>query len=266
MRIKLGATIPTVTYGNIMPEFEVEAESIEEGLKIVEPQLRDVWNRYVEKGKELSGGNRKLVECYVGGQIYYDEQSHTYTNEAGDVYLSGSQYAQQFKKPFNKEAIAEATAKKFDANPSDIIDFWEHRSKASMDFGTAIHTAIEFYGKYEALAEVLGKNSVHDHPILKNAVEGFLELAGRGVAVYEAMVVNHERKHAGQIDRLVILGDKHGKIQDIKTGAVMKPDDLKVYHKQLEFYDEIMKSDGWKMEPHEIYHYNGDWKLYKEEV
>ena len=263
MLFRLKAVIPTHQYSNLQPEWEVEADTFEEAQAIAEAQMLPFWNKYVESDKKLNDSDRKLVDCFVGGQVYYSEISHTYSNEAGDIYLSGSQYAQQFKKPFNKQAIAEATAKKFDVDPSEIIDFWDHRSKTSTDFGTAIHTAIEFYGKYEALAEVLGKNSVHDHPVIKNAVEGFLELAGRGEAVYEAMVVNHERKHAGQIDRLVILGDKHGKIQDIKTGAVMKPDDLKSYHKQLEFYDEIMKSAGWKMEPHEIYHYNGDWKLYE---
>jgi len=258
MKVKLSATIPVVQYGNIVPEFEVEADTYEEAMKIAEAQLLPIWNKYVENGKQLGIGNRQLVQCFVGGEIYYDDATHTYTNEVGEVYLSGSQYAQQFKKPFDKQKIAEATGKKFDVPPSEVIDFWELRSKTSMDFGTAIHTAIEFYGKYSSLAETLGKSSVHDHPILKTAVEGFLELAGNDFAVYEAFVVNHDKKHAGRIDRLLVKG-KDCTIQDIKTGAVLKDEDLKVYWKQLELYADILTAGGYNVKGMEIYHYDGEW-------
>src|ERR1019366_3294626 len=115
MKVKLTATIPTAQYANISPEIEVEAETYEQALEIAESRLTEIWNKYVEPGKELKAkdtGNRKLIKCFAGGEIFYDEATHTYTNEAGKVYLSASQYAESLKKPFDKLKIANLTAKR----------------------------------------------------------------------------------------------------------------------------------------------------------
>lgn len=267
VKVKVGATIPTVTYGNLLPEFEVEADSIEEGLAIIEPKLQELWNKYVEAGKELNtkNGNRKLIQCFVGGEIYYDDATHTYTNEAGEVYLSGSQYAKQFEKPFDAQRIAEAMAKKANVKTEDILAMWELNAEASKTFGTSLHAALELYGKYKDLSEALEKTShIHSHPILKNAVESFYA-SHKEKSGYEVFVVDHATKRVGQIDRLEILGDKHCRVTDFKTNGDIEKS-LPVYWKQLEFYTGIMEANGWKCEEPKIYHWNGNWKdLIKEE-
>ena len=59
MKIELGAVIPTIQYGNIQPKFEVEAESIEAGLAIIEPQIKALYDKYSEKPLVThTGGSR----------------------------------------------------------------------------------------------------------------------------------------------------------------------------------------------------------------
>jgi hypothetical protein len=263
-KIKLTATIPTAQYANISPEIEVEADSYEEALQIAESRLVEIWNRYVEPGKELRGvaSNRVKLRAYVGGDIWYDEALHQYSNEAGDVYLSGSVYANSFKKPFDSQTIAGAMAKKSGTNADEIIKMWSLKGEASRDFGNAIHKAMQLFETYRILSDKLGKTSnLHDNFVLKDVVESF-EMAYKGIkSVSEVIVVDHKTKRAGTIDRLEILGEKHGRVCDYKTGDVEK--NLDVYKRQLEFYTEIMEADGWKMEPPIIYGWNGKWKEYK---
>lgn len=258
MKFKIGATIPTTQYGNIMPELEVEAETFEEAQSLALPEIEKLWKRYAEPGKELRESGKR-IKAFVGGEIDYDDFSHTYSWN-GDVYLSGSQYAKQFEKPFDGATISEAMAKKYGVSASDIVSMWRLKSDISAGFGTAIHAAIEMYERYGELAKSLNKTShLHDHPIIKKAVESFYALQDNGhEARVEAVVVDHEAKRAGRIDRLVITGEKKCRIQDIKTNADITKY-LPVYWKQLEFYEGIMGAAGWTVEGLDIFHWDGEW-------
>lgn len=261
MRVKLGATIPTVQYGNIMPEFEVEAESIEAGLALIEPQLRSTWNKYVESGKELAGGDKGvLLEGFVGGSIWYNDATHTYTNDQGEVYLSSSQYAASFAKPFDKQKIAGAMAKKADVNASDVLALWELKGKISRDLGTALHNAVELKRHYKRLCESLGKETnIHLSPMVKEAVESLEKLLPIGNEVIEAVVIDHANKRVGRVDLINVTGEKQCEIIDYKTGE-MKPDKLAQYKKQLEFTKAIMELEGWNVTKLRILGWNGSWK------
>lgn len=263
MKFTITAVIPVAQYGNIQPSIEVEAETYEQAYAEVMPKIEHIWNKYVESGKQLSGGDRKLVKAFVGGSVYYDDFTHTYTNEAGEVYLSGSKYAAQFEKPFDKAVISEKMAAKYNVKPEHIVDMWELKGEVSRNFGTALHGALELYGKYNGLAIQLDRDThLHDHPIIKQAVESFYA-AHKEQALCEVFVVDHEHKHVGQIDRLVIL-DKNKKIcrvEDYKTNADITSK-LEVYWKQLEFYGDILRHHGWQVEPPVIHHWNGEWKEY----
>lgn len=260
-KFRIAATIPVVTYGNLMPEIEVEANSLEEAQAIALPQIESLWNKYVEPGKELRKTGQ-LIDCFVGGQVLYDDGSHTYSWN-GETYLSGSQYAKTFEKEFDKLAISQAMAKKFKVEATDILAMWELKSEVSKGFGTAIHAAIELYERYRGLAETMEKlTHLHDHPIIKTAVEGFYGFQDENPAECEVVVVDHTAKRAGRIDRLVITGDKKCVIQDIKTNADITKS-LPIYFKQLEFYRDIMIAAGWSVEALQIYHWNGDWVLHE---
>lgn len=264
MKVKLSATIPTVQYGNIMPEFEVEADTLEEGLAIVEPQLVSTWNKYVEEGKQLNTSKGKLIKCFVGGDIYYDDVTHTYTNEAGEVYLSSSQHAAKFAKPFDKQGIAANTAKKYGVSADDVITMWDLKSKISRDLGTALHEAIELRRRFETLSKTMGKEThVHLSPMLKVAVDELMQLIPPSEEEIEAVVVDHKTKRVGRIDLLTITAPETCIVRDFKTGDIDKS--LAQYWEQLKFTTEILEANGWKVTGREIYHWNGTWKLIKPE-
>lgn len=268
MKFKIGATIPTTQYGNIMPELEVEAETFEEAQQQALPHIEQLWARYAEPGRELrpkTAQGQKLT-AFVGGEIFYDPIAHKYTNEHGDVYLSGSAYASQFEKPFNAEMIAGALAKKFKVDPSAVVEMWQLKGQVSRDFGTALHGALELYGKHKELALAMEKEThICDQVDMNKAVISFYEQFGDETAVQEALVVDHATKRAGQIDRLVITGDRKCIIDDYKTNADITKK-LDVYWKQLSFYAAIMQAGGWEVEKLRIHHWFGEWKSYEHEV
>lgn len=266
MKFTITAVIPVAQYGNLQPSIEVEAETYEEAYALVMPKIEAIWNRYVEDGKQIGqaevGSARTKLPAFVGGEVYYDDALHQYTNEAGEVYLSGSVYAQRFEKPFDKQKIAAAIAKKFDADPGAIIDMWELKAEVSRGFGTAMHKALELYGRYDGLAKAIDKQTnLHDHPVIKKAVESFYE-SHKDKFEHEVLVVDHARKHAGQIDLLKITGDKKCVVGDFKTNATIDKN-LDTYAHQLSFYASILEAGGWTVEGLEIYHWDGDWKDYK---
>jgi len=262
IKFELTAVIPTQQYANIQPKFEVEAETYEEAMAIAEGHLRPFWNKYVEKGKELPDiDNRVKLEAYVGGSVWYNAFTHEYSNEAGEVYISGSVFAEQSEKPFDGAAIATSMAKKINAQPADILKMWKLKGEASRSFGDSIHAAMQLYEQFQTLSKQLGKTyHLHDNHVLKSVVESFYA-THKEKAVSEILVVDHNAKRAGRIDRLELLGDKHGRVADYKTGKVEKK--LPMYWRQLGFYSEIMETNGWKMEKPVIYGWNGEWKTYE---
>lgn len=200
------------------------------------------------------------LKAFVGGEIDYDEETHTYSWD-GQVYLSGSQYAKQFEKPFDKLRISDAMAKKWGVNPQDILDMWELKARTSREFGTALHSALQLYGQYDGLAKKLERETnLHDHPVIKKAVEDFYESREGEKAEYEIVIVDHKAKRAGRIDRLLITGKNKCRIQDYKMLAVTNPEKIAVYKEQLKFYAGIMKAGGWVCEGYDLFIYDGEWK------
>jgi hypothetical protein len=262
MKYTLTSVIPVVSYGNIQPSIEVEADTFEQAQALVEPEMIKLWDKY--NPGVMRGGNRQLLKAFVGGEVYYDASTHTYTNETGEVYESGSQYANKFRQPFDKQKIAEAMASKTGGSAEDIIKMWELKSEVSKDFGNAIHKALQLYEQYRSLAESLNKTTYsHDHPVIKNAVQSFINAHKGERVISEALVVDNTNKKAGQIDRLVIIDEtkKICRVDDFKTNAAIEKE-LPVYWKQLEFYMGILEADGWTTQPPKIHHYNGEWKTY----
>lgn len=259
--MKIKAHVPTQQYGFIEITGEPEDQA----------EIERLYNQYAEQpinfsiSRTSSSDHRKLLKAFSGGEVFYDEQAHVYTNEAGEVYLSGSVYADSFRKPFDKQKIAEMMASKIEGTAEDIIKMWELKGESSRDFGNAIHKALQLYEQYDGLAASLNKTTnSHDHPVIKHAVDSFMEAHKGERVISEALVVNHEAKHAGQIDRLLILGRKRCVVTDFKTNASLDKD-IEIYWKQLEFYGDILTANGWTVEGYKIYHYDGSWKEYTHE-
>lgn len=265
MKVTLSATVPVVQYGNLVPTVEVEAETYEEAMAQAEAHITGFWNKHVESGKQLKTAQGRRLEAFVGGFINYDDDAHVYTNDAGEVYLSGSQYASQGEKPFDTAAITAKMATSKGVKAEDIATMWALSSEASMKFGTAIHAALELYGKYGELAKTLEKDyHVHAQPDIKKIVSSFYEGREGEKARYEVLVVDHNRKWAGQIDRLKFVGNNIVRVQDYKTNGELPQKKLDAYWKQLSFYASILQAGGWQVEGLDIFHWTGStWKVYE---
>lgn len=264
----LKATIPTGQYANLQPEVTVEAETFETAHAEAQLYIETVWAQYGEKPLIKQGttsvlANTKRLKDLFGNEIDYDDHTHTYSWK-GEVYESGSQYAAKFEKPFNKEAIAKKMADKYKVEAQDIIDMWELNGRTSMEFGTAIHSALELYGKHRKLAISLERESaLHSHPVIRSAVESFYKDRENEKAYYEVLIVDHKNKRAGRVDRLLKEGPNYV-VEDFKTGAEIKPDKLKVYWEQLRFYGRIIEANGEPISAPRIHHYNGSWHEYNQ--
>jgi len=247
--MKITAHVPTQQFGYI------ELEDLPDN----PAEIERLYNRYAEKPIRLS--RREKLQAFVGGEIWYDAERHEYTNDAGEVYLSGSTYAHQFEEPFDQAGIAAALAKKHGVAPEQIIAMWEMKAEISRGLGTALHAAMEYYGRYDGLAQKMGKTANHDNPMVMEAVKQFFANHTEE-ASYEVLVVDHATKRAGRIDRLA-LGALGYAIDDFKTDVNIEKR-LPIYQKQLSFYAAILEAAGEKVTTLRVHHWGGSaWKTYE---
>lgn len=297
-KFRITAVIPTVQYGNIQPEYEVEAPTFEEAQDIALPYIEKLWNKYCQKGSELVAKESTIVHDSViemtsnltPGKAMFYEQSHKYIGTNGEHLLSGSTFSKKFIVPFKKNQILKAMEEKYGVPSDDIAKMWELKGKVSTDFGQALHGALELYGKFKDIGEVTGANkkpavnsALHDHPIIQKVVEEFYKGREKEDALYEEFVMDESRGLCGQLDRVLIVSrdKKICRVQDFKTNAdverkgynkgllepfeYMRDTPLSGYWIQLSFYAEILKAAGWTVEALDVFAYNGKWTTYTKE-
>lgn len=287
IKYTLTAVVPVCQYGNLQPAIEVEADSIEEAESIVLPYIEGFFNKYSEKhkigaAKRSASSGRVLLKDIFGNEIFYDDATHEYTNSLGEVYLSGSQYAsdEQFDADYWASYFVDKHGLKED-DKQRILAMWDTNGTASSSFGTALHAAIELYGSYHDIADIIDidlktgerkkidakteKNSAMSKlPYLKDVVTQFFNQDRLGeVAQYEVLVVDHKNKRAGRIDRLITLEDGSYEIRDMKTNNKIQKKEKETYQKQLSFYADIILANGAKLgsNPIRLHHWDGnEWK------
>jgi len=288
IKYTLTAVVPVAQYANLQPAIEVEADSIEEAEGLVLPYIENFFNKYSEKAKigavkKAANPKRRLEIDLFGNEIFYDDEAHEYTNALGEVYLSGSVYAGE--DTFDGDYWAEEFVATHGLKASDkdrILAMWDTNSKASSSFGTALHLAIELYGTYGPLADIVdvdlktgqrkkldAKTEKHSAmsklPYLKQVVNAFFTDGRKAeVAQYEVLVVDHKNKRAGRIDRLLTLPDGSFAIRDMKTNHKILKAERDKYTKQLSFYGDIIIANGGKLDvgnPLMLHHWNdNEWK------
>lgn len=287
VKYTLTAVVPVAQYANLQPQVEVEADSIEEAEKEVLPYIEEFFNKYSDKAKigapkKAANPKRILERDIFGNEIFYDDEAHEYTNALGEVYLSGSKYASD--EPFDSEYWANEFVSKYglsEDKKQKIIDMWKCNAEASSSFGTALHAAIELYGTYSEIADVIdvdlktglrkkldSKTDKHSAmsklPYLKQVAQEFFtkeRIAEK--AQYEVLVVDHKNKRAGRIDRLLTLPDGSYEIRDMKTNNKIGKKEKDTYTKQLSFYGDIIIANGGKLgkNPIVLHHWvNDTWK------
>lgn len=287
IKYTLTAVVPVAQYANLQPTVEVEADSIEEAEALVLPYIEGFFNKYSEKAKigsekrAISKG-RVLLKDIFGNEIFYDDATHEYTNALGELYLSGSRYAAE--EEFDGDYWAAEFVAKYGLKEEDkqrILAMWNVNSSASSSFGTSLHAAIELYGQYHDIADIIdidlktGKRKKVDSktekhsamsklPYLKDVVTSFFTKERLSeVAQYEVLVVDHKNKRAGRIDRLLTLEDGSYEIRDMKTNNKIMKKERDTYSKQLSFYGDIIIANGKKLgaNPIMLHHWdNGEWK------
>lgn len=243
----------------------------------------NVYIEYERPRKLERSANAVLVKDFFGNEIFYDDVAHEYTNALGEVYLSGSSYASD--EDFDAEYWAGEAAKRYGLDPTQkerIMAMWETNGQASRAFGTALHAAIELYGQYHDIADIIdmdkktGKRKKLDAKTEKNsalsklpylnkvAKKFFTASRLKETAVYEVLLVDHKNRRAGRIDRLLIYKNGTYAIRDMKTNNKLAPKDLRGYTKQLSFYADLILANGKKLakkKPIAIHHWNENtWK------
>lgn len=211
------------------------------------------------------------MTSFTGQHVLWSEYLHQCTDLEGNSLLGGSTYAKQFEKEFDSERIAKAYAKKNGLNAEEVLAYWESMGQVSMDYGTAIHKAMEHYCKnYETFGH---EESLPRQQHLREAVEAFLDVSDFENCISEPLVTDIEMGMSGWLDLLRITGDKEVYIEDYKTNTFKDGDyptkwekSLIVYKRQLNFYGTILTNHGYTVKGLVIWHYHeGSWNKHTSE-
>ena len=298
-KFKINAVIPTAQYANLQPEIEVEAATYEEAQELALSRMAEFWNRVCEPGKEMkvampvATGQPTQTNSYEekvcevsGALVLFDKDSHTYVDKEGHPYLSGSTFAGRYKSKFNADVVSKSFAAKYKVPQDDVLNMWSLNGETSTSLGTAVHNALELYGKYLQLSlktKGTSESALTKNMILQPIVESFFKGRENENAGYEVFIADEKNHLCGFIDRLLIVDEKKkiARIQDYKTNAnINKAETIKppfkgvvsntilgAYWLQLSFYAYIMQQQGWTIEGLDIFNYeDGEWKLYQSEV
>lgn len=297
--VKLTGVIPTAQYANLQPEIEAQGKSYEEAQELALSRMTEIWNRVCEPGKELKvaqpvGANTptekisydRLFSKLTGVEVLFDKVAHKYITPDGKDYLSGSVFAGRYKNKFDGDAISKSFAKKHDVPQKDIQDMWSLNGEVSSTLGTAVHNALELYGKYLQLSlhtKGTNESALTKNGILQPIVEAFYKGREDEKAGYEVFVADEEHGLCGFIDRLLIVDEKKKicRVQDYKTNhTINKAETIKApfkgqvpnttlgsYWLQLSFYAYILQLHGWTVEGLDIFNWeDNEWKLYMNDV
>jgi len=271
MKYKIEATIPSTQYGNIRPTFEVTELNQQD--EVIE-ELSKLWNRFGDKPMQDRSLGGETITTFTGEKVIWNESTHTYTDMAGKVLLSGSKYASQHSPAFPKDIILPKTAAKWGVAEELISDMWDIKGSASLDLGNAVHKALEMYHLYhvdgahiQEVTKADANYALPKQPYLKRLVLDFVEKFG-DTAMSEVVVSDVENGMAGTIDRLLIVDEakKVCRVQDYKSNTEIKKPKMLEYQKQLSYYSHILINHGWEVQGMDLFYLDEDELWLKEEL
>lgn len=281
-RVTLGSTIPVVQFGNLQASVEGEGETYEEAMDVALRRMQYVWNRTAEKPLNIDKqwvspeSTVKILTCRVSGaQVKFDTVAHTYTDLQGRKLMGGSTFAGKFKAGFPGPHIAQKMAVKHGVSADEIQAMWALNAEASSSFGTALHAALELYGKYLELSKKVkdgsDESALTKNVVLRPIVEAFYTDERKAETSYlEEFVADAKTLRCGLIDRLKVEPDglticdfksntdleKPVKILPPFKGVV--PDtSLGSYWLQLSYYGSILAAHGRVVKGLTIHHWTG---------
>jgi hypothetical protein len=207
---------------------------------------------------------------FTGEQVLWSEYHHKCLDLAGNELMGGSTYATLEEKKFDSNRIAKAYAEKNDLDVDDVLDYWNDLGQISMDYGTAIHKAMELYSKHRIkIGRFAGVPRV---PHLKDAVMKFLEVSSFDNCLAEPFITDVEMGMSGWVDNLRFLDEKTVVIEDFKTNTFEDQKaykakwgkKLKLYKRQLNYYGTILENQGYTVAGCVVWHWHeGIWNKYE---
>ena len=263
-KIKMSSTIPVVQYGNIIPTIEMEGDNYPKLEKEVLSRLKSIWNRYCStslKENETDLKKFKKEVSFTNEEIMYNSDDHIYTDMKGNRLISGSVYAKQFAKPFDRKNILPRFAKKWEVSASLVDTMWNDNSELSRWYGNSIHKLMENWFNYGHL----GCYHKPKNLILLNCLDTF-PLKDKKI-LSEILVSDIKRKRVGRIDGIKLLEDMEMTVDiiDYKTDAQIEKN-LPKHFNQLSFYAAMLIEFGYTIRKLEIWNYTDSWKCYESEV
>lgn len=268
MKYTLECTIPVVQYGNIKPLLTVESE--EDEIEALETMKR-LWNRFGESPLKDRRSGGKKIETFTGEVVFFNEDTHTYTDTKGNVLLSGSKYAEQVSPKFDIDNILPKTATAWGVDESSLKNLWKLNAEVSTNWGTAIHKALEIYhlyheigGKIQDKKELDINYALPKNKFLRSLVTEFLEKFGVD-ADSEVVVSDVANGMVGTIDRLRYYEGKYV-VGDYKTNAEMDKKKLLKYQHQLSYYANILINKGFHVTGLEIFYLDDEFNWMHEKM
>ncbi len=290
-RFSMKATIPVVQYGNLQPEIELKNVDLEDATKFSMDYMTKLWGRFSETGALKE---KTLVTLATASLLSFNEQdvevefepvNHLYSYK-GNILVSATNYLKKFYKGFDSKAIAKVCAKSWEVEQQAIEDMWEANGALASTLGTLVDNALEHYDRYFAMGEKIKAKNGKDnpampkHPLLKGIIEAFHALPhAEGEVKHQVFVSDVERGFCGQLDRIIITGEKKCIIQDFKVNVNSAEEDknskalapfnelpankLTKYGLQVNFYREMLEKSGWTVEKMEAIVYEDAWKVYE---
>lgn len=248
----------------------ISADSIDEYREMLAEVGRLAGNdAFVQRMTKNRSGKEKI--CTDDGCLYFDKAAHTYEDEDGNIFQSGSVWAGQFEKPFDAQAIAPKVAEKRLTTPEQVIAGWDMKGEVSTMYGSTLHKAIECGIKY---------GEIPNNPHLAMLVQDYLDMSHEEEQASELFIADFEHHLCGVVDVLVNKGDKRVIVRDIKSGDIYKKITLtprakelwpelqskliSIYQLQLSFYAYILANRGYCVESLEIYAESAEaWQVVK---
>ena len=293
-KIKVGATIPVVQYGNIQPEIELSDVEVKDGLDYAMKHISSLWNQYSEKGnltpKEISYSIKKK-SFNEDVEIDYDDINHIYVFN-GKELTSATGIVKKYYKDFDSISVAKQCAKSWGVDESVILSMWDSNRDLASSLGSVIHKALEHYHMFKAYGQTISdKRGVDEnyalpkHPLLRDIILSFEEINKEvGLIVPEALITNVENGYCGHADVILIkdIDKKICRIQDYKINVdsesesskdkALKPFDILPQNKitkyqiQLSVYANMLQKSGWTVEGLDVFVYEDSWKHFPLEV
>lgn len=233
-------------------------------------EVGDMVQLWLEATGEKNPNDDSFTELtsFTGEQVLWSESLHVCTDLEGNKLLGGSTYASQFEKDFNQEVMAKNYAAKHGMSTSDVLTYWKGLADISMDYGTAIHRALEHYSRsFRAFGH---EAALPRQTFLREAVKAFLKVSNFNDCVPEPLITDIKMGMSGWVDNLRLVSGKKVVIEDYKTNTFKDTKDypskweakLKNYHHQLNFYGTILSNHGYEVVGLVVWHYHeGKWNI-----